>query len=151
MSLKEFESANIIPPLENSAAMKSQAAIVVSTAGVVQGLSGLFGGTIGDGHFLTLQADGAKMYVKFAANSAGSIDLAATGTGAGVAWPIPDGVAMPVVPIVGRETATGVATLCNYSFVHARVATTSPVATAILRFYRSSLAPQQDAGVLRAP
>lgn len=150
MSIREYEAAMIVPPLENSAAMKSVANLVVSNAGIVQGLSGLFGGSLGQGHFLTLEADGAKVYVKFAPNNAGSVDAFATGNGANIAWPIPDGASVSVVPIAGRETATGVATLCNYNFIHARVAS-GGVATAYLRVYRSSLAPTQDAGEFRAP
>ena len=152
MSVTEYEAANIIPPLENSAAMKSQANIVVSNAGVIQGLSGLFGGTLGDGHFVTIQADGAKIYCKLAPNSAASAggDAFATGSGTGIVYPIPDGVQLSFRPVMGREVATGVATHCRYDFLHLRVAS-GGVATAYARVYRSSLAPTQDAGVLKAP
>ena len=146
----EYEAANLIAPLENSAAMKSQANIVVSNAGVIQGLSGLFGGTLGDGHFITLQADGAKIYCKLASNSAGSTNAFATGNGESIVYPVPDGAQLSFRPVMGREVATGVATHCRYDFLHLRVAS-GGVATAYVRIYRSSLAPTQDAGVLRAP
>jgi len=151
MSLVEYEANNVIPPLKNSDAMKSQACVVVSTAGIVQGLSGLFGNSLGDGHFLTLEADGTKIYVAFSPNSSGSINPAATGNGATICYPIPDGVMMSVRPIAGREVGTGIATMCRYDFLHARVPTTAAVATGYLRIYRSSLAPTQDAGEFRAP
>lgn len=150
MSIREYEAAMIVPPLENSAGMKSQANVVVSNAGVVVGLSGLFGGSLGQGHFLTIAADGGKLYVKFAPNAAGSIDAFATGNGATIAYPIPDGAEKSFVPIAGRETGTGVATLCVYNQLHIRVAS-GGVATAFARLHRSSLAPGQDAGEFRAP
>jgi hypothetical protein len=143
---REYEAANIIAPLRNATGlhMKAQANIVVSNAGVSQGLSGLFGRAVGDGHFLTLQADGAKVYVQFAADSSGTIDAFATGNGPTICYPIPDGVSMPVVPIGGREVGTGVATTVRYNFINAKVAS-GGVATGYLRLYLSSLAPGQNA------
>ena len=152
MSIREYEASMVVPPILNTTgmALKSQANIVVSNAGIVQGLSALFGGSLGNGHFLTLQADGAKIFVAFSANASGSLDAFATGNGPNIAFPLADGAMLPVVPIAGREVATGVATLCNYSFVHARVAS-GGVATGFLRMYRSSLAPNQNASEFTGP
>jgi hypothetical protein len=146
MSLREYEAAMITPPLMNTTGlvMKSQAAIPVSNAGITQGLSALFGGSLGAGHFLTLQADLGKIYVSFSSNASGSIDANATGNSPNICYPIPDGVAISVVPIGGREVGTGVATTVSYNFLHAKTAS-GGVATAMLRLYRSSLAPGQNA------
>lgn len=146
-TIKEFEAANIVPPLRNTTGLvlKSQAAIVVSNAGVVQGLSGLFGASHKDSHFYTLQADGAKIYIQWAANDFGSIDSFATGSGVSICYPLADGVSMNVTPVGGREVGTGVATgSVAYNFIHARVSS-GGVATAMLRIYRSSLAAGQTA------
>jgi hypothetical protein len=152
MSIREYEAANLIPPIMNTTgvAMKSQANLVVSNAGVAQGLSALFGGGLGLGHFVTLEADGAKIDVAFSANSSGSLDAFATGNGPNICFPIPDGTMVPFVPVNGREVSTGVATMCNYDFIHARVRS-GGVATAYLRMYRSSLAPNQDAREFKGP
>jgi hypothetical protein len=148
MSIREYEAAMITPPLCNpTGGMKVQANVVVSNAGNTQSLSGLFGGALGAGHFLTVKADGAKVYIKFASNDQGTTDAFATGNGPNVVWPLADGESMSVVPISGREVASGGhATLCNYNFLHARVAS-GGVATGYLRLYRSSLGPTQDPGV----
>jgi hypothetical protein len=151
MSIREYEAHNITPPLKNSDRMKCIANLVVSTAGITQDLAALFE-KLGAGHYLTVQADGAKVYLAFSANASGSIDAFATGNGDTICWPVPDGVSMPVVPVGGREMASGygVTAVSSYRFVHARVAS-GGVATGYLRFYRSSFAPNQDAGEFKRP
>ena len=157
---REYEAANIIPPLKNATGMRSQANIVSSSAGGVQNLASLFRGW-DDGHYLTLQADGAKIYVAFGSNEVGqtlilgltgyTIDPTVTGNGRQVCFPLPDGVMFPVVPCGGREsgsTGTMSPTLAQYSYLHHRVVS-GGVATAYLRVYRSSLGINQDAGFFR--
>lgn len=151
MSLVEFEAANIVAPLENSSAMKSQANLAVSNAsGLSFGMSGLFGASWGDGHYYTLSAQGAQILVKFAPNESTCIDGFATGTDSKVAFPIADGAMVSVRIPPGRETATGVATMVNYGYLHARVVS-GGVASGYLRVWRSSLDPRHDAGFFRAP
>lgn len=151
MSIREYEAVNIIAPLENSGAMKSQANLAVSNAsGLRFSLSGLFGRSLDQGHYLTVQADGGKLYVKLSPKEDSHVNAFATGTGEAICYPIPDGAQLSFVPVPGRETGTGVATLMVYDWLHVRVAS-GGVASAYARVYRSSLAPGQDAGEFRAP
>jgi hypothetical protein len=102
-------------------------------------------GALGEGHFITFQADGGKIYLAFASNTVGAVDETAAGNGATVAWPIPDGQQQPFRLIGGRELGTGYATNVNVGsgvIVHAKLAQ-SGVATGWLRFYRSSVGPSQ--------
>ena len=169
MSIREFEAHNQLFPMQNATGMKAQANIAVSNAGVVQNLASLFGG-LTDGHYLTAQADGAKIYTTFAAHDVGAtlivgltgyaLSPEAVGTGRQVCWPIPDGVMLPGVPYGGLEKGTvtgfpgatniGITLVRGYNFVHARVAS-GGVATAYLRFYRSSLGPTQDVREFKMP
>lgn len=161
MSIREFEAHNVLLPLKNSTGMKAQANIAVSNEGVVQCIASLFRG-IQEGHYITAQADGAKIYTAWGSNDVGAtlmlgltghgIDAAFTGTGPGVCFPIPDGVMLPGVPYGGIEagrptghvgaTTLGMTMVDGYNYIHARVAS-GGVATAYLRLYRSSLAPNQ--------
>jgi len=161
MSVREYEAHNVLLPLKNSTAMKDQVNIAVSNAGVVQCLASLFRG-LEDGHYITPQADGGKIYVAFGSNDLGqtlalgltgmAIDAFVTGNGPQVCYPIPDGVMLPGVPYGAREvgsTGTMAPTLvAGYNYVHARVAS-GGVSTAYLRMYRSSVAPNQDPGVFK--
>jgi hypothetical protein len=158
MSIREYEANNVTLPFKNSTGMRAIANIPVSNAGIVQNLASLFRG-IQDGHYVTPQADGAKIYVAFGSNDVGQtlaigltgfgIDANAVGTAPNVCFPIPDGVMLPGVPYGGAEvgsTNTRAPTMvAGYNFVHARVAS-GGVATAFLRLYRSSLAPGQNPG-----
>lgn len=151
MSIREYEAANIIAPLENSSAMKSQANLAVSNAsGLSFSLTALFGRSLDQAHYITIQADGAKLYAKLAPTANTHIDAFSTGTSSTIGYPIPDGAQLTFVPVPGRETGTGVATLCVYNWLHLRVAS-GGVASAYARVYRSSLAPGQDAGEFKAP
>jgi hypothetical protein len=161
-STREYEAHNVLFPLKNSTGMVAQANLMVTNQGIVQNLASLFRG-IQDGHYLTAQADGAKIYVAFGSNDVGqtlmlgltgyTIEPHATGSGRQVCFPIPDGVMMPGVPYGGKEsgrptghvgaTTLGATLVCGYNYVHARLPT-GGVATAYLRLYRSSLAPGQD-------
>lgn len=151
---KQEDAAYITPPLENSDAMKCIANVLTSTAGTTHSLTGLFGAGYGDA-YLTLQSDGAKIYVKFAGNAQRAGDVGTTGTGSAVMWPIPDGVSMSVFPTWGREVGTGIgltAGICTnvrYETLHLKVAS-GGVATAYMRLYRN-VAPGKDGGSLKAP
>lgn len=146
-SMITTEANNVTPPLKNSVAMKCIAVLTYSPTSQTQDLNALFAG-IEAGHYLTLRADGGKVYVAFG-SSAGTIDDTAAGTGTSVCYPLSDGESMHVRPTAGNERATGVATLANYNFLHYKAPTGS--ATGYLRMYRSSLNESQDAGVFRAP
>lgn len=170
MSIREYEANNQLFPMQNATGMKSQANLLVGVTGIVQNLASLFGG-LQDGHYLSVQPDGAKMYVSFSSHDVGAtllvgltgygIDPLATGSGRQVCWPIPDGVTLPGVPIAGREAGTvsgfgpaatgiGITMVRGYNYIHARVAS-GGVSTGHLRLYRSSLAPNQDVREFKIP
>jgi hypothetical protein len=169
MSIREFEAHNVLLPLKNATGMRAIANIPVSNAGTVQNMASLFG-KFQAGHYITPQADGAKIYVAWGSNDVGAtlmlgltgfgIDANFTGTGPGVCYPIPDGVMLPGVPYGGLEsgiptghvgaTTLGATLVSGYNYVHARVAS-GGVATAFLRLYRSSLAPNQTPGEFTVP
>ena len=169
MSIREYEAHNVLFPMKNATGMRAIANIPVSNAGVVQNLATLFG-NLAAGHYLTVQADGAKTYVAFGSNDVGAtllvgltgfgIDANYTGFGPGVCYPIPDGVSLPGVPIGGREsgmptghvgaTTMGATIVAGYNYLHARLPS-GGVATAFLRLYRSSLAPNQGTGEFKIP
>ena len=147
-SMITTEANNVTPPLKNSVAMKCIAVLIYGPTTQTQDLTALFG-KLDNGHYLTLRADGGKVYVAFG-SSAGTIDESAVGTGITAAWPIADGENLNVRPIGGGdERATGVATLCAYNFLHFKGATGA--ATGYLRMYRSSLSQNQEPGMFRAP
>lgn len=146
-SMITTEANNVTPPLKNSVAMKCIAVLIYGPSTQTVDLNTLFG-KLDNGHYLTLRADGGKVYVAFG-SSVGTIDEVATGNGITAAWPIADGENLPVRPIFGEERATGVATLVNYNVLHFKGATGA--ATGYLRMYRSSLSQNQEAGMFRAP
>jgi|SRR5882724_1578316 len=147
-SLVTYEANNVTPPLKNSNAMKCIAVLVYGGATQTQDLTALFG-KLDNGHYLTLQADGGKVYVAFG-TVAGTIDEGQLGTGNNVCFPIADGQQLSVRSgQYGDERATNIATLVNYNILHFKGA--SGAATGYLRMYRSSLSPNQDAGMFRAP
>ncbi len=149
MSIKEYEAANITPPLQNSPAMKCIGALLADHTARTQDLSAMFA-RLGAGHFLTIQADGAKVYVAFSPNaSATAIDERAVGFGDAVCYPIPDGAEKAVIPIGGRVVGSGSAT--GLDFKHLQYMTGATGVTGMIRLYRSSLAPNQDAGEFKAP
>jgi hypothetical protein len=132
------EAENITPPLRNTTGLTCMYVLMCTPTSQSIDLKTIFG-KHDNGHFFTLQADGAKCYVAFASNGSGSISETATGGGATVCWPIPDGGQLPYRPVGGRETATGYATLASYPFLHYKGA-----ATGYLRIYRSSLGLTQS-------
>lgn len=149
MSIREFEAHNITPPLANSAAMKCIGNLLADHTARSQYLPSLFG-RLGAGHYLTIQADGAKIYVAMSPGASPvSIDERAVGNGNTLCWPVPDGTVLPIVPIGGREQATGIATLVMYDYLHYMTGATG--VTAHVRFYRSSLGPGQDSAEFPAP
>lgn len=146
-SLVTYESNNVTPPLKNSASMKCIAVLMFGNTTQVQDLTQLFA-KLDNGHFITLQADGGKCYVAFG-SSAGTIDETALGNGPTACFPIAADQQLHVRPVYGEERSTGIATLTPYNFLHYKCATGS--ATGYLRIYRSSLSPNQEAGMFRAP
>jgi hypothetical protein len=146
----EFQAANIIPPYRNSTGLASQANVMVGAASQAINLSDYFGG-LGEGHFITLEADGAKVYVAIGSNSIGVINEAAV-SGKEVCFPIPDGSQLPMRIVGGREMGTGYATNVQYAsgiIVFAKLATGG--ASGWLRMYRSSVASTQGLGQLKPP
>lgn len=145
-----FQAYNVIAPYKNSTGLVSQAAVVVSQTSQAINLSDYFGG-LGAGHFITLEADGAKIYVAVASNSVGTINEQEQGGGVGVCFPIPDGQQLPMRILGGREMGTGYATFVQYAtgvIIHAKLAL-SGVATGFLRMYRSSVDETQGVGQLK--
>ena len=142
-SQREYEAANIIPPLKNSALMKNIVCVPFSPTTQVLDLSATFG-NYAESHFYTLQADGGKCYVAFGGAS-GRIDPMATGVGSGVCWALADGASINFIPVGGRDqpVGTGVATSTAYKFMHYLSPTGG--ATGYLRMYRSSVGATQDA------
>jgi hypothetical protein len=146
--MSKIESANYVtPPLGNVTGMRCMANVVVSTAGISQGLSGLFGVGLAEGEYVSIQADGAKVYYRFVANTHATIDAFETGAGNGVAFPLPDGVTHNVIPVAGRVTSTGIATHMDFNVLQAKVAS-GGVQTCHVRLYRN-IAPGRDAGSLK--
>jgi hypothetical protein len=140
MSKLAFQAYNILPPYRNSSGLASQANVVVSQTSQAINLSDYFG-NLAQGGFFTFEADGSKVYVSAASNSAGTIDEMAQGVGNQVCFPIPDGQQLPMRFQGGKERGTGYSTFVNYSsgiVVHAKLPI-SGVATGYLRIYRSSL------------
>lgn len=134
-------------PLKNTSAMKCIAVLIVSPTSQTKDLTELFGQANKDHDYL-IMADGTKSYVALG-TVAGTIDEAATGNGATVCWPIPDGTCLPFKPTGGRETATGIATYVHYNVLHYKVA--AGAATGYLRIYRGSLGRGQGSEEFKAP
>lgn len=146
----EFEAYNLIAPYRNTTGLASQAAVVIGQASQSINLSDYFG-SLGAGHFVTLQADGAKIYVQLASNTVGTLNEQDQGAGVGVAWPIPDGQQLPMRIIGGHEMGTGYATQVQYAsgiIIKAKLAL-SGAATGFLRMYRSSVAETQGVEQLK--
>jgi hypothetical protein len=149
MSNKEYEAFNVTPPLINSSAMKCVANFLADHTARSQGLASIFK-ELGSGHYLTVQADGAKVYVGFGRTGTNeSISEIATGNGSQICWPVPDGTMLPISPIAGHEVATGIATLCTYDYLHYMTGATG--VTSYVRIYRSSIAPGQSSRAFPAP
>ena len=150
MSGIEFEGWNQTSPLKNSAAMKNIAVIAVSVVPSATDLNALFG-RVGGGHYYTLQPDGVKMYIAFSSNQSDgtAIDQTVVGAGKQACFPLAADTPFRLRLTAGAERATGIATLCQYDFLHAKVA--SGVATSLLYIYRSSLASNQGSEQFPAP
>lgn len=154
MSLIEEEYANEIAPLRNTNALKSVAVLVASLQEQSIDLEQLFG-KIRNGHFLSVVAEGATIYVAFAANAAGQISESAHGnptgaTATGACWPIFPGNYRERYRLTGgRESGSGAATYASYYTLHYKVGTgvygaTGASQTGYLRLALSSLSPTQN-------
>lgn len=150
MNQVEYEALNVVLPLQNSTGMRSQAAVLITQAEQSINLSDYFG-RIGSGHYFTFQADGAKIYVSFAAHDKQAINEQTAGNGPGVCYPIADGQSLPGRFLGGREVGTSYATAVQVAsgvVMRAKLAL-SGVATGWLRIYRSSVGPGQDRSEFR--
>jgi len=151
MAKLAFQAYNVLPPYRNSSGLASQAAVIVTQNAQAFNLSDYFG-NLGNGSFITLEADGGKLYVAIASNTGGTaIDEQAQGVGNAICFPIPDGQQLPMRILGGRELGTGYATNVQYAsgiIVHAKLPL-SGVATAFMRMYRSSVDETQGIGQLR--
>ena len=151
-----YEAFNITFPMQNTPGMKDLASILVTQNSTGINLSDYFG-NIGAGHYFTLQADGAKVYVAGAAGLptgiATGINEQAQGNGPQVCWPIPDGQSLPVRFAPGRELGTGYATMANVAsgFTLFCKLATSGVATGWLRIQRSSVGETQGIEQFKPP
>lgn len=152
MSEKEYQASNVTPPLKNTTAMRCIAVLHVGPTVTTQDLDLLFG-KLDNSNFITLAADGAKVYVAFG-SSAGTIDDRATsavGPVTSLCWPLTDGEKSPVIPIGGGEfyPSGGVATgAVRYNVLHAKTPTGM---SGYLRIYRSSTRPGQGSQEFPAP
>ena len=129
--------------------MVSQASVQALTTPTFVDLYHLFG-RFGNGHALSVQADGGKIYVALGAVPTASISLT-VGTGVKQCWPIPDGVSERYFQPAGREVGTGlvgtgssIATSVKYRYLQY-------FGSGVLRMYRSSLAPTQNTEEFPAP
>lgn len=153
MSQRQYEAYQVTPPYQGSTGLAAQACIAVSQTARFINLTDYFG-KLGSGHYYTLQADGAKIYVSVAPHDKQTIADNAVGTLPAVCYPIPDGQSLPFVVPGGRTVGSGgsptgfYATMIDYSTgigIWAKVASAigSLSATGYLRILRSSMGPGQ--------
>ncbi len=146
-----------VGPLKNSAAgMRCIAVLRVTPTTQVQDLTAAFGNANASHDYLLL-ADGCSVYMALGTlpgtidETAASLGGSGVGTGFGVTacWKIPENTVLPFKTTGGRETSTGVATMCHYNLLHWKCATGS--ATGYLRIYRASLARGMGSEAFPAP
>lgn len=143
---KEKSAYTINLPLQNSDRMKCIAVLQATTTAAVQDLTQLFD-ELGSGNFLTLVADGGKVYVALGGNSTPAISSTATGSGNTVCVPIADGKDIAGIPLSGREVASGFGvTNVFYKNLHYQGST-----TCYLRVYRSSTVNNDPGASFKRP
>lgn len=143
---KEKQAYAINLPFQNSDRMKCIAVLVASSTAAVQDLSELFG-ELDSGNYLTLVADGGKVYVALGGASTPAVSSTATGTSNQAAWPLPDGKDVAGIPLQGREVASGFGvTNVFYKYLHYQGST-----TCYLRVYRSSTTNQDPGASFKRP
>lgn len=142
----EQEAANIVAPLVNTTAMRSQHVLRATPSGQSLDLTQVFG-NFTDGHYISIQADGSRCYIAFSTNAT-PIDYTAVGTGATICWPVADGSVQSFRIPAGREqrASAGIATQCSYNVINYQA-----VATCYLRLYRSSLPSEKGSEMFPAP
>lgn len=146
---KERGAYAINLPLQNSDRMKCIAVLVATTTAASQDLSALFADLEG-GNFITLAADGGKVYVALGASSGTAISELTTSTGNAACWPLPDGKDIAGIPLGGREVASGYGvTNVFYKYLHYKVAAGGD--TAYLRVYRSSTTNNNPGATFKRP
>jgi hypothetical protein len=149
MSVLEYESQFISLALQNSAGMKDIASVYSNPTPGYTDLFAVFGTGVAN-HYLTLQADGAKIYYAIGSVPTGGIGTA-MGSGTTQSWPIPDGVTERGRIISGREVGTGLPTGTFATNTVQRYVQYMSGVTATLRMYRSSIGPTQDTLEFKAP
>lgn len=146
---KEKAAYAINLPFQNSDRMKCIAVLVATTTAAVQDLTALFEG-LEEGNFLTLVADGGKVYVALGGGNGTPISELTTGTGNAACWPLHDGKDIAGIPLGGREVASGFGvTNVFYKYLHYKVAAGG--STTYLRVFRSSTTNNDPGKSFRRP
>lgn len=135
MSIREYESRNIIWPLANSTNMLAQFSVAAVTTPTYVDLRSVMPG-MEEGHAVSVQAEGGKIMVALGSVPTASISTA-VGTGTNQCWPIPDGVSERYFKPAGQERGTGVHTATDYRYLQY-------FGSGTLRLAYSSLGPNQD-------
>ena len=153
--MSEYEAENVVAPIQNSVAMKSQAALLVAGSTIqAQYMPSLFG-NFDSGGWYTLAADfpensGKIVYFAFSPFESFSgigYSRVATGNVNSLVWPLPDGQERNYRIPPGQQVGTYFSTLCRYEWLHYF----ANGGTGMLRIYRSSLGPSQDTRIFKAP
>lgn len=152
MSNRQYEAYQVTAPYQGSTGLAAIANVAVSQTARAINLSDYFGG-LSAGHFFTIQADGAKVYVAVAPHARQTIADNVEGAVPAVCFPCPDGQMIPFVVQGGRTIGSGGPTgsyCTNISFASgiilwAKVASAigSGSATGYLRIWRNSMGPGQ--------
>lgn len=146
---KEKQAYAINLPLQNSDRMKCIAVLTATTTAAAQDLTQLFA-ELDSGNFLTLVADGGKVYVALGASSGTAISELTTSTGNAACWPLHDGKDIAGIPLGGREVASGYGvTNVFYKYLHYKVAAGGN--TTYLRVYRSSTTNNDPGKTFKRP
>lgn len=137
MSQREYAYSNITFPIANSPNMLGQFAVAASTTPTYVDLKSAMPG-IEDGTYLSVQADGGKIFVALGSVPTASIQLATSvGTGVNVAYPIPDGVTERWSVPAGVERGSGIHTSIDLRYLQY-------FGSGTLRMAYSSRYPHQD-------
>lgn len=142
---KEYEAANLLLPLQNTAKVISFYGAVAGPTTQCLGLASMFGDW--SKHFYTLVADGGKIYAALSSSPTGTIDpgaVNATGIPTNPGFPIADQARLDGNAVGGRPVGmtgpgTGTPTFLGYQFLLFRTA--SGVGSATFQVWRSSVGP----------
>ncbi len=148
MSDRAFEAYQVTAPYQGSSGLAAVANIAVSQTARAINLSDYFG-NLGNGHFYSVQADGAKVYIAVAPHDKQAIADNTQGSGPAACFPIQDGQTVPFVIPGGRTVGTSYGTNINFAsgiILWAKVASALPTGgspTGFLRIWRSSVGQTQ--------